>query len=250
MVHQAGFVEHQVNDLAQGHALSLLTQHIDHGHKSGQIGPGLAGGGAHRIVQRTTCRTGCVLQLLDAAGPNATRRKVDHPQKTGVVVGVLHQAQIGQRVLDLGTFKKAQTAIHPVRKTGIEQRGFQHPALRVAAVQQGHFLALKTVLFDQLAQLFHQPLRLGKVRRRLHHAHRLTRALGRAQGFAQPGFVVTDQVVGRIQNIAEAAVVLLQLDLVLHLELAHKVGHVAHACATEGVDALVVIAHSQDRATA
>jgi hypothetical protein len=97
--------------------------------------------------------------------PALPRRKVDHPQKAGVVVGVLHQAQIGQRVLDLGALKKAQTAIHAVRKSGVEQRGLQHPALRIAAVEQGDFFALKTVLLDQLAQLFHQPLRFGKVRR-------------------------------------------------------------------------------------
>ena len=163
MGHQARLVQHQVDDLAQREPFSLLTQHIDHGHKRGQIGPGLAGSGADRIVQRTACSTGCVLQLLDAARTNAAWRKVDHPQKAGVVVGVLHQAQIGQRVLDLGPLKKAQTAIHAVRKPGVEQRSFEHPALRVAAVEQRHFLALKAVLLDQLAQLFHQPLRLGKV---------------------------------------------------------------------------------------
>ena len=42
-----------------------------------------------------------------------------------------------------------------------------------------------------------------------------------------------------------AAVVLLQLDLGADLEFAHKVGHVAHPCAPEGVDALVVVAHGQ-----
>jgi hypothetical protein len=44
---------------------------------------------------------------------------------------------------------------------------------------------------------------------------------------------VADQRVGRIQDVAVAAVVLLQLDLVLHVELAHEVGHVAHARAAK-----------------
>ena len=69
----------------------------------------------------------------------------------------------------------------------------------------------------------------------------------RAQGFAQAGLVVADQVVGRIEDVAEAAVVLLQLDLVLDLKFAHKVGHVAHAGTPEGVNALVVVAHGQNR---
>ena len=60
---------------------------------------------------------------------------------------------------------------------------------------------------------------------------------------------MADQRVGRVQYIAVAAVVLLQLDLVLHAKLAHKIGHIAHARTAKGVDALVVVAHRQHRAT-
>jgi len=42
-------------------------------------------------------------------------------------------------MLDFGPFKKPQAAIHAVGHGGVEQRGFNHPALRVAAVQHGHF---------------------------------------------------------------------------------------------------------------
>ena len=58
---------------------------------------------------------------------------------------------------------------------------------------------------------------------------------------------MADQLVGRIEDVADAAVVLLQLDLVLHPELAHEVGHVAHARTAEGVDALVVVADREHR---
>ena len=54
---------------------------------------------------------------------------------------------------------------------------------------------------------------------------------------------MADQRVGGVEDVAEAAVVLLQFDLVLHIELAHKVRHIAHARAAKGVNALVVIAH-------
>ena len=59
--------------------------------------------------------------------------------------------------------------------------------------------------------------------------------------------VVADQVVGGVQDVAEAAVVALQLDDVLHPELALEVGHVADLGAAEGIDALVVVAHGQHR---
>jgi hypothetical protein len=61
---------------------------------------------------------------------------------------------------------------------------------------------------------------------------------------------VADQRIGRIQDVAVAAVVLLQLDLVRHGKFAHEVGHVAHPRAAEGVDALVVVAHGHDGAAA
>ena len=54
---------------------------------------------------------------------------------------------------------------------------------------------------------------------------------------------MVNQVVGAVQNIAKAAVVLLQLDLVLHLVLAHKVRHIAHTGTAEGINTLVIVTH-------
>ena len=54
---------------------------------------------------------------------------------------------------------------------------------------------------------------------------------------------MVNQVVGTVQNIAKAAVVLLQLDLVLHLVLAHKVRHIAHTGTAEGINTLVIVTH-------
>jgi hypothetical protein len=189
---------------------------------------------------------GRVLQHLDAARADAARRKVDHAQKAGVVVRVLQQAQVGQRVLDFGALKEAQAAVHAVGHGGVEQGRFDDPALRVAAVEHGNLLALQAVALHQLPNLIDHPLRLGQVGAGLVHAHGLARALRGAQALAQAAAVVADELVGRVEDVAVAAVVLLQLDLVLHIELAHKVGHVAHARAAKGVNALVVIAHGHD----
>jgi len=118
--------------------------------------------------------------------------------------------------------------------------------LRVAAVEHGH-LHLGHVFARELLHLVDHPLRLGEVAGCLVHAHRFARAGVGAQVFAQAVGVVADQLVGRVEDVAAAAVVLLQLYLVAHLELAHKVGHVAHARATKRVDALVVVAHGKHR---
>ena len=194
--------------------------------------------------------------MLDAARAYAARREIDNTHETGVVARVLEQTQIRQRVFDFGAFEKPQTAIHAVRHGGVEQSGFNHTALRVAAVKNGDFAAghhtfcTVTVapVTQQLFDLFHHPIGLSQIAGRLHHPHRLARTLRGVQVFTQAGFVVLDQLVGCVQNMAVAAVVLLQLDLVLHLELAHKVGHVADACAAKRVNALVIVTYRQHRA--
>jgi len=42
------------------------------------------------------------------------RRQVDDPLEGGVVIAVRGQAQVGERILDLGALEEAQAAINPV----------------------------------------------------------------------------------------------------------------------------------------
>ena len=187
--------QHQHDDLAQRAAGGLLTHHVQLGHKRAQIGARLARHGTHAVMQRTTGSVGNVLQLLKRAGTDAARRKIHHAHETGVVVRIFQQAQIRQRMLDFSALEKPQAAVHPVRHAGIEQRGFHHPALRIAAVQQRNFLARRAVA-HQLLDLIDKPLRLGKVAGGLVHAHRLAGAgLGR-QVLAKAFAVVADQRIG------------------------------------------------------
>ena len=120
--------------------LRLFAQHIQLGHKRTQVGTGLAADAADRVMQRTAMGTSGVLQLLDAACTNATRGEIDHAQKTGVVAGVFKQAQVGQSVLDFGTFKKPHAAIHPIGQTCIKERSFNDTALGVAAIKHRHLI--------------------------------------------------------------------------------------------------------------
>ena len=158
-------------------------------------------------------------------------------------------------MLDFGTLEKAQAAIDAVGNAGVEQSSLNHPALRIAAVEHGDFgmrIAFAQAGLARLHQVAHfrnHPLCFFKVAGRLINAHRFARPLVGAQVFAQAAAVVADQRIGRVQNVAVAAVVLLQLDLVLHRKFAHKVGHIAHACAAKRINALVIIADRQHRST-
>ena len=98
----------------------------------------------------------------------------------------------------------------------------------------------------QIFYLFYQPLRLGKVAGVFHHAHRFASALAGTQVFAQAFGVVADQLISAVQNIAVAAVVFFQLDLVLHVVLAYKIGHIAYPRTAKGVDTLVIVTHCKN----
>ena len=103
-----------------------------------------------------------ILQLFERTRADSARREIDNSQKAGVVVRVFQNSQVSQRVFDLGPLEKAQTAINLVGHGGIEQGGFNHPALGVGAVQDSHFAA-RNAFPDQLPDFIHHPLRLSKI---------------------------------------------------------------------------------------
>jgi hypothetical protein len=79
---QAAVLQHQLDDLAQVRPCGLLAQHVDLGDEGREVGAGLAGGGAHRVVQRTAgrARASCSCSMLRAPMPRGgkftTRRKL------------------------------------------------------------------------------------------------------------------------------------------------------------------------------
>ena len=93
-------------------------------------------------MQRAARCTGSILQLLNTARANATRWKVAHAHEARIVVRILQKTQVSQRVLNLSALKKAQAAIHAIRYAGVEQRGLNHAALRIAAVENRNFRML------------------------------------------------------------------------------------------------------------
>ena len=93
----------------------------------------------------------------------------------------------------------------------IEQRMLEHARLRVAAIEQRDLVERQAVADEPLDDVDDER-RLVEVGRRRERAHRLALAFARPQVLAEPRRVVLDQRVGRVEDVAVRAVVLLELD--------------------------------------
>ena len=114
-VDQARGLEHVDDDLAQGQAARRLAHRVDPGDEGAEVGAALAGDRADALVEAAAAGPRRVLQLLEGARADAARREVHHPQEAGVVVRVLDQPQVRERMLDLGPLEEAQAAVDLVR---------------------------------------------------------------------------------------------------------------------------------------
>ena len=243
---QSAAVDDVLDDLRERQSRDLPPQPLDQLHEAHLIRLAAERTGAGGLPQAGAPLLRRFLQLLDAPVADAARGEIDHPQQRAVVLGIRDQSQVGERVLDLLAFEEAQSAIDPVADSGIEQRVLQHPRLRVRAIQQrhvgqAHAFALEVLhLVDDERGLLH-------VRGRLEHAQRFADAFGGPEILAEPLAVVRDERVRGVEDVAVGAVVLLELDDLLDVEVALEGRHVADVGAAKGIDALVVVAHREHR---
>ena len=56
---------------------------------------------------------------------------------------------------------------------------------------------------------------------------------------------MSDQLIGGIENMTERAVILLKFNEVANLKVSLKISHIANVRTSEGVNRLVIIAHSK-----
>jgi hypothetical protein len=169
----------------------------------------------------------------------------DGAQKRRVVVVVDPQAEPGAQVLDFGPVKKAGAARHLVRNVGLAQRLLERLGLVVGAVQDGEALPVRRRVAGgaQALDAGHGALGLVLLAVGIDHAHGLALAQLAEQGLGEQLGVGPDHVVGRAQDGAGGAVVLLQLDD-LELGVVHRQFlEVVQRGAAPAVDGLVVVAH-------
>ena len=159
----------------------------------------------------------------------------------------MHQAQVAERVLDLGPLEEAEAAVDAIGNAGPHQGLLQHPRLGVGAVQNRHLVGAAAVLngardaFSDEAgfiEIVVGGIKLDGV---------ADRPFG-PQGLGQAPGIVPDQGVGGVEDGAGGAVVLLQANGGNVLELVDEGAHVFDAGAAPTIDGLIVVAHRHDMA--
>ena len=160
-------------------------------------------------ARAASCSCSSVRAPMPRGGKLTTRRNA--PSSSGFG----DQPQVGQRMLDLGALEEAHAAVDAVRHAGVEQRMLDHARLRVASDTARAISVERAAPSSRRGALHHvdDELRLVEVGRR-----RVTRAPARPCPRSVHRFlprrvcVVPDQRVGRVEDVAVRAVVLLELD--------------------------------------
>ena len=182
---------------------------------------------------------------LDRARADAAGRRVDDARQAQIIARRLDDAQVGQHVLDLRAVKKARAADNAVRDAVALEGIFELVALRVHAVEHGVIAevhAVAKVVHDLRGDI----ARLVVLVRGAVERERITGIGLCPERFALAAGVVGDDVVGRVQNAAGAAVVLLETNGAGVLILLFKVEDVLDRRAAELINALVIVADNAD----
>src|SRR5688572_14620397 len=147
-------------------------------------------------------------------------------------------------MLNLGALEEAESPVNAVRNALREKRMLNHARLRIRAVEHGDMRKPRAVTRERL-DFLDDPARLVIVRFAFEDAHRLALAGRSPQVLAQAIAVVRNERVRGVEDVAVRAVILLEANHVLHLELPLEVAHVTDVRAAEGIDGLVVVAHAE-----
>ena len=195
----------------------------------------------HRRHQRKLVLGGVGGQLVDRRVADAALGLVDDAAERDVVVRIDQRAHVGDQILDLLALVELLAAVDAIRHAAAHERLFQHARLRVGAVQHGD-LAGPVAVGDQLARHRGHERRLVALIQRVVQRDALALARLGPQRLLLAPAVVGDDLVGRVEDVAGGAVVLLELDDLRLGEVLLKVEDVPDVRAAPAVDRLVVVA--------
>ena len=189
-----------------------------------------------------------LVDALDGGLADAATGHINDALGGDVVGRVHHQREVGHDVADLGAVEKARAADDAVGHPGAQKHIFKHARLGVGAVEDGHVVvggALSSTPVDLASDPAALVALVGS------HVHRdlLAVARIRKQALLFAMLVVGDDGVGRSQDIAHAAVVLLQLHHLGFRIVAFELQNIAQIGAAPRINGLVVVAHHHDVAT-
>ena len=206
----------------------------------------------HLVVRRKECAEeresacgGFLRQRLDRARTDPAKREVDDALKARVVARVVHQAQIGEHVLDFGTLEEALSAVDAVGNPSGSKGTFERARLRVRTIED-RMVAPGAASGAVRLDFAGDPLCFSAVVVKLCHADAVAAAARCPEILAETVRIVCNERVGRVKNRPRRAIVLLKPDGLLNAEVAEEVAHVSHVRTSEGVDRLVVVTHGED----
>ncbi len=184
-------------------------------------------------------------QLAQGGVANAPARRGDGTQKRRVVVVVAPQAKPGAQIFDLGPVEKTGAARNLVRNARLAQRFLERLGLVVGAVEDGKVLPRRGRVAGRFQgqNAGHGAFGLVLFGVAGLHAHGFALAQFAEQGFGKQLGVGANHMVGRAQDGAGGAVVLLQLDDLQLREVLRQAFQVVQRGPAPAVNALVIVAH-------
>ena len=157
-----------------------------------------------------------------------------------------HQAQVGEGILDLGPFEKAQTAIDAIGDIGAQQCLLQHAGLGVGAVEDG-ILGTCPPLGAPVLDLLGNKTGLVEIIEGGIELDRFAISILGPELLAHAPRVVLDQCVGSIEDVTAGAVVLLQPQGLNLGKVTGEAADVLHLRPTPAVNTLVIITQNKYR---
>src|SRR5215472_4066095 len=212
-------LQYGIDLLVQREPRRLGRQALDEREESGERRSGPAAelraprarGYYSRFPQRHAARARPLAQRFEALGAEAPRRVIYDALEGGVVAAVADQAQVRERVLDLGALEEAQAAVDLVGNARRDECFLEHARLGVRAVEDRNVPAERAVR-NVLADAVGDELRLVTLIEGAIEVDRLAPRTARPEILAEAVRVVGDERVGRIEDRSGRAVVLLELE--------------------------------------
>ncbi len=248
MLRQTAFLNQVLDNFRQRQSRGLLTQRLNQPDEGAHRLPGLASQRSRRVVKTGIQLVRGSLQIFQRTRTDPTGGEINDAQEGGVVIRIAEQAQIGQRMLDLLALEEAQAAINLVGNILGKQFVFEHPRLRIRAVENRH-LRRRNAVAHQLTDFINDKTRFVEIGISFKGTDRLAIARIGPQIFTQTLTIIFDQCIRRRQNIAVRTIVLLQPDNVLTGVVTLEIPHVADLGTAKTVNTLIVVTHGKNLGT-
>ena len=173
---------------------------------------------------------------------HAAARRLHRPPERLRVGRIDQQRQVGERITDLGALVQPETAQHPMRDSGLRQRGL-HRLGRVAGAREDEDLPRRDAGRQRLADRACDPVRLVVLGLKGADLHAPASPPHRDQRLRRPPLVLRHARHRRVEDLRPGAEVAAEHDPPVAREALAELEHVARLRAPPGVDELVVVRH-------